>query len=70
MRAAGPAAKPPTRAEPAGFGEAETACGRGRGFDFLGDLGEGLGRAAGPAAEPPTAGAACGPIRAAAKKQP
>ena len=26
--AAGPAAKPPTRAEPAGFGEAETACGR------------------------------------------
>ena len=25
---AGPAAKPPTRAEPAGFGEAETACGR------------------------------------------
>ena len=24
---AGPAAKPPTRAEPAGFGEAETACG-------------------------------------------
>ena len=27
-RAAGPAAEPPTRAEPAGFGEAETACGR------------------------------------------
>ena len=53
-RAAGPAAEPPTRAEPAGFGEAETACGRGRGLIFLGDLGEGLGRAAGPAAEPPT----------------
>ena len=28
VQAAGPAAKPPTRAEPAGFGEAETACGR------------------------------------------
>ena len=28
QRAAGPAAEPPTRAEPAGFGEAETACGR------------------------------------------
>ena len=27
-QAAGPAAKPPTRAEPAGFGAAETACGR------------------------------------------
>ena len=27
-RAAGPAAQPPTRAKPAGFGKAETACGR------------------------------------------
>ena len=27
-RAAGPAAEPPPRAEPAGFGGAETACGR------------------------------------------
>ena len=43
MQAAGPAAKPPTRAKPAGFGEAETACGRGRGVDFLGALGGGGG---------------------------
>ena len=28
-RAAGPAAEPPRRAEPACFGEAETACGPG-----------------------------------------
>ena len=40
MRAAGPAAEPPTRAKPAGFGEAETACGRGRGLIFRG-VGEG-----------------------------
>ena len=46
VRAAGPAAEPPTRAKPAGFGEAETACGRGLGFDFLGGffLGGGEGR--------------------------
>ena len=36
VQAAGPAAEPPTRAKPAGFGEAETACGRGRGFGFWG----------------------------------
>ena len=41
--AAGPAAKPPTRAEPAGFGEAETACGRGRGFEFFKGFWEGFG---------------------------
>ena len=82
VQAAGPGAEPPTRAEPAGFGEAETACGRGRGFDFLGAWGAGMVWG-GPQARrrsrrrspkgcvpPPKAGAACGPIRAAAKKQP
>ena len=43
VQAAGPAAEPPTRAEPAGFGEAETACGREWGLFFWGALGEGFG---------------------------
>ncbi len=59
-RAAGPAAEPPTRAKPAGFGEAETACGRGRGFDFLGALGGvGEGRRPGGGAADAAQRAAC-----------
>ena len=68
-QAAGPAAEPPTRAEPVCFDAVETACGRwGGGFWLLGEgsgeggLGKGRepgmvqrgGQAAGPAAEPPT----------------
>ncbi len=67
-RAAGPAAEPPTRAEPVCFDAVETACGRwGESFGFWERAaeGDGFGRAgagdsagggqaAGPAAEPPT----------------
>ena len=95
MRAAGPAAKPPTRAKPAGFGEAETACGLypapcreykgapvaqtgalvylyGWGMVWGGPQARRRSRRRSPkgCVPPPKAGAACGPIRAAAKKQP
>ena len=59
-RAAGPAAEPPMRAKPAGFGEAETACGRGRGVDFLGALGGGFGEGRRPGGGAADAGGARG----------